>query len=291
MSNALGVFNIAGDPTAGGTQADIGQKAYDVLTGLTWVKTGSADTAWALASLIFGGLFHGVAGQVFSTAGANTYTPTAGMKYCLVFITGGGGGGGGADTDASSGTVAVGGGGGASPTRIGVFSAADVGVSLTVTIGAAGTAGANTGGNGGNGGNTTFGALMTSVGGSGANGSGASAAVTAMQTDGGSGGGIGSGGLFFAGGSSGGTGWAVSCDGTTDAILGQGGQGGASFWANATALARASNNLGVSSATTGRNGFLGGGGGGGVCLSAAGGVAGGAGGGGFCFVLEFLGPA
>ena len=58
MSNALGVWSVAGDPALGGTQADIGQKAYDVLTGLTHVKVGSAETAWALASLIFGGLFH-----------------------------------------------------------------------------------------------------------------------------------------------------------------------------------------------------------------------------------------
>lgn len=292
MSNRLGVFRSSIDPSTGaGLVAAIGQLAVNVVTNTDYVKTGSSDTAWSLASTVFGGLFHGVALQAFTAAGANTYTPTAGMKYCLVISTGGGGGGGGADTDGAAGTVGLGSGGAAGGTCIEVFTAATIGASQTVTIGAAGTAGANTGGDGGAGGDTTFGALHTATGGSGGTGSATSA--NTFQTRTGGIGGAPAGGAVNIRGGDGGTAIGGSCDGTTDLTLGLSGFGGGSFWGGgARARASASNALDANLTSAGSDAVTyGAGGSGGVCLDTTTGVAGGAGAAGICVVIEFLGPA
>lgn len=88
-------------------------------------------------SLVAGALtgtgFSQVVWRVFTATGAGTYTPTAGMKYCIVYVTGGGG----ASLDCT-GTDAVTGGGGAGGTAIKVYSAATIGVSKPYTVGAAG---------------------------------------------------------------------------------------------------------------------------------------------------------
>lgn len=103
--------------------------------------------------------------QVFTANG--TYTPTSGMVYCIVEGVGGGGGGGG-----SNNTNSGGGGGGGGYFRE-IYSAATIGASQTVTIGAAGTAGQSasvaggSGGDGGSGGTTSFGALASATGGGG----------------------------------------------------------------------------------------------------------------------------
>jgi hypothetical protein len=221
LSNRLGVFRTETDPRTGaGLIAAIGQLAVDVVGQEDYVKTGTASTAWSLASAIFGGLFTGVAIQQFTTAGAGTYTPTSGMKYCLVISTGGGGGGGGADTNGAGGTVAAGGGGGAGGTCIEAFSAATIGASQAVNVGAAGTAGADTGGNGGNGGDTTFGALHTAAGGTGGVGSGTT--TTSSEFQAGGSGGTGTGGTVNIAGGDGGSGVAGSCDGTTDLSISAG---------------------------------------------------------------------
>lgn len=85
------------------------------------------------------GGFTQIVQQVFTTSG--TYTPTAGMKYCIVEAVGGGGGGGGAAVTAA-GECSAGGGGGGGGYRRGVFTAADIGASKTVTIGTGGAGGA-----------------------------------------------------------------------------------------------------------------------------------------------------
>ena len=102
--------------------------------------------------------------QIFTSSG--TYTPTAGMLYCIVELIGGGGGGGGCGATSStqfSNSV----GGGAGEYARGVFSSSTVGASQTVTIGAGGTAGAVGVNPGGTGGTSSFGSLMTAVGGNG----------------------------------------------------------------------------------------------------------------------------
>lgn len=127
--------------------------------------------------------------QVFGASG--TYTPTSGMKYCIVELVGGGGGGGG--VPATTGVGAAAGGGGAGGYARQTFSAATIGASQTVTIGAGGTAGANTGGTGGTGGTTSLGALCSATGGAGGVGS------TAGGSSAGGAGGAGTGTLAVTG--------------------------------------------------------------------------------------------
>lgn len=93
----------------------------------------------------------------------STYTPSAKLLSAFIQMVGGGGGSGGI----GSVTLASSGGGGSGEYAEGTFSAATIGASQTVTIGAAGTAGSSSGTNGGDGGNTSFGALMTAGGGGG----------------------------------------------------------------------------------------------------------------------------
>lgn len=102
--------------------------------------------------------------QVFNSSG--TYTPHANMIYAIMEAVGSGGAGGGVDGD--TGGVFTGGGGGAGSYARKVVSAATVGASQTVTIGAAG-AGVS-GGTGGNGGDVSVGSLLTAKGGSGGTG-------------------------------------------------------------------------------------------------------------------------
>jgi hypothetical protein len=100
--------------------------------------------------------------QVIESTG--TYTPTAGMEYCQIEVLGGGGAGGGANAT-SNGYGSVGGGGGAGEYARGVFSAATIGASQAVTIGAGGAGvSASTGSVGGN---TSVGALISAYGGRG----------------------------------------------------------------------------------------------------------------------------
>jgi hypothetical protein len=106
------------------------------------------------------GAFITVAMQTFTSSG--TYTPTAGMLYAVIECQAAGGAGGGTS---ASGAGAGAGGGGAGGYSRGVFSAATIGASQTVTIGTGGTGVAN--GNGNAGGNSSVGALITCNGGSG----------------------------------------------------------------------------------------------------------------------------
>lgn len=98
--------------------------------------------------------------QTFIISG--TYTPTLGMKFCIVEVVGGGGGGAGTGT-----TSQIAGGGGAGGYAREVFSAATIGVSKPVIIGTGGGAG-NTS-NGGDGGQSSLGSpiLISADGGKG----------------------------------------------------------------------------------------------------------------------------
>ncbi len=102
--------------------------------------------------------------QTFIASG--TYTPTAGMKYCIIELVGGGGGGGGCATGGGSIYVASAGGGAGGYAKA-LYTAAQIGASKTVTIGAAGTAGTAGATTGGAGGTTSVGSLISSVGGGG----------------------------------------------------------------------------------------------------------------------------
>lgn len=104
--------------------------------------------------------------KTFTSSG--TYTPTAGMKFCIVKGIGGGGAGGGAPATAS-GNVGLGAGGNAGAYGEGQFTAAQIGVSQTVTVGSGGT---GTPTSGGSGGSSSLGSLITFGGGSGSPSSG-----------------------------------------------------------------------------------------------------------------------
>lgn len=130
-----------------------------------------------------------------------TFTRDADCLYAFVRIVAGGGAGGG--TALTGGTEhAEGGGGGGAEYAEGWFTAAQIGTSQTVTIGAGGTG--VTGANGNNGGTTSFGALMTALGGAGGDVGAATAASN--QAEGGLGGSGGSGGILRIRGDRGGMG-------------------------------------------------------------------------------------
>lgn len=128
--------------------------------------------------------------QVFTSSG--TYTPTVGMKYCIIEAVGGGGGGGGSANGGAY-SVSGGGGGGGGYSRT-VATAAAIGASQVVTIGAGGT-GAPIGNNPGtNGGDTSLGVICIAKGGSGGFGNNGNQGVF-----GGAGGIPGTGDFTFAG--------------------------------------------------------------------------------------------
>jgi hypothetical protein len=139
--------------------------------------------------------FNQIVVQVFTTPGANTYTPTAGMKYCVVECVGGGGGGGGSRS-ASAGVSSAGSGGGGGGYSRTVFTAADIGSSQTATVGSGGAGGNTSGSTGGTGGTSSLGSLISSSGGSG--GQGGAVAANAVTGTGGAGG-VGSGQLSIKG--------------------------------------------------------------------------------------------
>jgi len=103
--------------------------------------------------------------RTYLNAGSpHTWTKPAGLKYVVVEAVGGGAGGSGADLDDAN-QVATSGSSAGYCKKI--ITAASLGATETVTIGAAGTAGnsASTPTAGGNGGDTTFGAHLTAGGG------------------------------------------------------------------------------------------------------------------------------
>jgi hypothetical protein len=268
------------------TNAQLADMAQATVKGrAAGAGTGAPVDLSAAQVLAILGAFSGVALQAFSASG--TYTPTAGMKFCLVVSTGGGGGSGGAVTAATTNDCAVAAGGAAGGTCVELFAAATIGASQTVTIGAGGTAGAaGSGGNGGAGGNTTFGALHTATGGGGGNGSGVASAQS--QDVAGPAGGVPTGGLANITGGDGGGGAGFVGAGS-DPWAAHGGDGGASFWGGGGRGGTASGS--GSSAVDGAAGVAGAaygaGAGGAVAVNDTTGLAGAVGAGGFVLVLEF----
>lgn len=108
--------------------------------------------------------FSRVVVQTFYPAGSYTYTPTAGMIYCIVEVSGAGGAGGGVpSTGLAQIALSTGGAGGTYCKSL--YSAATIGSSQSLVVGAGGVGVSNA--NGGAGGNSTFGSLITAGGGGG----------------------------------------------------------------------------------------------------------------------------
>lgn len=150
-------------PVCGGTTSTSALQSATTnfaTANLVLTSNGSA----ALPSFQSPGANFAVNVQTFTSSG--TYTPTAGMKYCTLEIVGGGGGSGGCETT-GVGEYAASSSGGAGGYCRKTVSAATIGASQTVTIGAGGTAGAAGSGSGGPGGTTSIGAIILAGGGAG----------------------------------------------------------------------------------------------------------------------------
>ncbi len=224
--------------------------------------------------------FQTIVRQVFTASG--TYTPTAGMKNCDIEVLGGGGGGGGVGASPTV-SFSVGGGGGAGGYSKKAFTAATIGASQSVTIGAAGAngaAGGAAGGAGGTGGTTSVGALISATGGIG----GAAGVVQSVAPTGAAGGagGVGSSGDFNANGAPGGMGFGGAIAALSFAVSGVGGSsiyGGGGLAVSTT----------TGAGTSGLAGTLyGAGGSGGVMNNQNAGQTGGAGSAGIVIITEYV---
>lgn len=207
--------------------------------------------------------------QTFTATG--TYTPTANMKYCIIEVVGAGGGGGGCTNAGATGGL-WGAGGGAGSYSKKFATAATIGASQAVTIGAGGTAGSNSGGAGGNGGDTSVGAICIGKGGTGGPGS-------ATSGNGGAGGVVGTGDITTVGNGGGAAGSTITGSAAVPVA-----PGAPSFFGGAGVGLT----TGAALALTGQNGSKGAGGGGGSSSNAGGAVTGGVGGNGYVVVTEYI---
>lgn len=261
---------------SGGASADpsYSTATYPATAGTSGNVLTSNGTNWTSAAPAAGTGVNKVITQVFT--GTGTYTPSTGMLYCIIECVGAGGGGGGANTTTSS-QVTVGGGGGGGGYARKTVTAATIGVSQSVTIGAAGTAGANTGGTGGTGGTTSVGAIVSATGGLGGVG-GATAGAQCLSFGGV--GGAGSSGDFNTNGTPGNGGWALISAGVAQIVMT--GNGGSSFFGGgAVGRSNTIGNAGITALS------YGGGGSGGGNGSNNGQVTGGAGFAGIVVITEF----
>ncbi len=263
------------NPATGTATPAAGVLTFAGAGGITTSASGSTVTITGSGT---GSVFTSVKRQVFTTSG--TYTPTAGMLYCDIEVCGGGGGGGGSVATGSSTTAGSGGGGGGYAR--GIYSAAAIGASQSVTIGAGGTGGVG-GGAATNGGTTSVGALLSATGG----GLGISATIAAVVSIGlGSQPGIGTGGDYQTAGNGSGGGLGVWISTNTWAF---GGFGGGSFFGGGALVVATTGNIGSGPGVNGNAGSLYGGGGGGAVSGANSNAAnGGAGFAGVVIVTEFI---
>ena len=186
-------------------------------SGYVWTANASGTSPTWQAATSTGGV-NKVIIQTFTSSG--TYTPSANLFYAEIEVVGGGGAGGGTAGGGGANTAA-GGGGGAGGYGKGVFSAATIGSSQSVTIGSA--AAGSAGSSGGNGNTCSVGSLISANGGSGG-ASMSSSSGQGQSSAGGAGGTVGSGGSINAVGQPGAMG--LLGYGTTAT----GGFGGSTLW-------------------------------------------------------------
>jgi hypothetical protein len=247
-------FDFPSSPTLG--------QQFSPVAGTTYTYNGYGWTS--------GGNTLSIAVQTFTASG--TYTPRVGMQFCDIECVGGGGGGGGAAGVA--GQAFFGGGGGAGGYSRALKTAAQIGASQTVTIGAGGIRGVGTTpSSGGNGGATSVGTLCVANGGQGGappnvTGGGAGGVVAGAVGDLVAGGAPGSGAGYFSGAQ-------------TSALPSI---GGSSFFGGGGASNQGVNLVIVGTSATN----YGAGGGGGSVVNVAGGADGGLGSAGVVIITEYV---
>lgn len=209
--------------------------------------------------------------QIFTASG--TYTPSTGMLYAIIECVGSGGSGAGGTGPATG--FYVGGGGGSGSYSRAVVSAATVGGSQTVTVGAGGTAPAAGNTNGASGSDVSVGALCIGKGGGGGNfASGAQVGAAGV------GGVAGTGDLTIAG-NAGQSGMFT----TVASVLFASGAGASSYFGGGAPAASQSGGGTTTAGNAASN--YGGGGGGGNAVSTTSTFAGGNGSNGAAFITEF----
>ncbi len=229
---------------SGGASADpvYSTATYPATAGTSGNVLTSDGTNFVSQAPAGGGGVAKVLVQTFTSTG--TYTPSTGMLYCVIELVGGGGGSGGCATTVTS-FASAGGGGGGGYARA-VATAAAIGASKAVTIGAgglAGTAGANTGGTGGT---TSVGALCVATGGIGGQGCAAITGGTYPINNGGAGG-VGTTGSTLSNGSPGGSGYIFAAYG------GVSGFGGSSFFGGGASAVNNTSGVATSPGIAGLN--------------------------------------
>ncbi len=226
--------------------------------------------------------------QTFTSSG--TYTPTSGMKYCVVEVVGGGGSGGGASASQGIGepfSIAGGGGGGAYSK--GIFNASSIGSSQTVTIGSGGTGAIGAGSPGGT---TSMGTLISVGGGGGGTTLSLSGPDEGNFTAGAAGGTVITAGSYSITGGNGEDGVFNPFPGPTSSVF-QSGRGGSSSLSNSNKMNSILAVINTTGSSNGSSGIsYGGGGSGGVAFaSSVGGTAtatGGNGANGICIITEYI---
>lgn len=250
------------------------QGIASVAVSNTEMVTIDTTTGQLGSAVITAGAINTVNIQTFTADG--TYTPTAGMQHCIIEVLGGGGGGGGVAAPNVGEQCAAGGGGAGGYSRI-VVSAATIGVSQGVVVGAGGSGGATGANTGTTGSSSSVGALISATGGAG--GVGCASAIQSSISGGL--GGVGSTGDFNSNGATGGLGFSFLIAGVANTnISGKGadslyGGGGLSI-------------SDVSGGTAGSNATNYGSGGSGAGSAATNGAAGGNGSAGVVIITEFI---
>ncbi|MDR6421263.1 hypothetical protein J2801_003551 [Paraburkholderia phenoliruptrix] len=155
--------NVSGSTLSGLIR---GQEGTSALSWSTGDFAYSAPTAGQMQNVQAGHLL-GI--QKFSTPGTFTYTPTAGMNTVIAYVQAAGGGSDGLPAT-SSGQFALSVPGYSGALAVGKFTAAQIGSSQTVIVGAGGSPGAAGGGSATAGGNSSLGSLAVATGGPAGNG-------------------------------------------------------------------------------------------------------------------------